>query len=69
MALFAIDFSGADEGLAHLFDVLKCAMLNFALGEESVAHVAVSLQRIQFSPVTSVMGDVVGVLQFEQDNS
>jgi hypothetical protein len=56
-------------GLAHLFDGLKCAMLNFAPGGSRAAHVAASLQRIHLSLAAICLGDAVGVLLVEQDNS
>ncbi len=57
-------------GLAHLFDVSKYAMLDFAPGESHAAAVAALLQCIHPSLlITYHSCDAVGVVQVEQDNS
>jgi hypothetical protein len=56
-------------GLAHLFDVLLCAMLNFAHGGGKAAYVAASLRHSYIAPLATGCGNVVRVLQFEQDKS
>lgn len=64
-----LNYFQKSRGLAHLFDEMRCAMLNFVPRGSSAAVVAAPLQRIHVSPVTQNRGGVAGVLQFEQDNS
>ncbi len=72
-ACFEIFSCSKTGGIAHLFDVSNHTMLDFAPKRGIILRVASIHQRAyqitHLSPVTQSTGDVVGVLQLEQDNS
>jgi hypothetical protein len=65
-----IDFSCSNlGGIAHLFDVRVRSMLNFAPYSIECAPNLIIQKDASLATVSPILGDAVGVLSVEQDNS